>query len=157
MAGEHGIDAVRGYLDGTGVSYEVVEHEQTYTAREDARASGVSPDDEAKSVLLRVGEDYCVAVIPASEQLDLRKVREIVGGPARLATERDMAARFDQFDVGAIPPFGPMLSAREIVDRRLLDHDTIVGSGGDHRHSVRIDPNALVQVASPTLADICQD
>ena len=48
-----------------------------------------------------------------------------------------------------------MLSAREIVDRRLLDHDSIVGSGGDHRHSIRIDPNALVKVASPTLADIC--
>ena len=157
MAGEHGIDAVTDFLDDSGVSYEVLEHEQTFTAREDARASGVSPTDEAKSVLLRIGKDYCVAVIPASEQLDLHKVRDIVGESARLATEREMALDYDQFDVGAIPPLGPMLSAREIVDRRLLDHDAIVGSGGDHRHSIRIDPNALVQVASPTLADICQD
>jgi len=157
MAEEHGIDAVTGFLDHSGVSYEVLEHEQTFTAREEARASGVSPTDEAKSVLLRIGKDYCVAVIPASEQLDLHKVRELVGDSARLATEREMANDYDQFDVGAIPPLGPMLSAREIVDRRLLDHDAIVGSGGDHRHSIRIDPNALVQVASPTLADICQD
>jgi Ala-tRNA(Pro) deacylase len=154
---EHGIDAVTGFLDETGVSYEVLEHERTYTAREEARASGVSPDDEAKVILLRVGDGYCLAVIPASEQLDMRKVREIVGEPARLATEREMAADYDQFDVGALPPFGPMLSAREILDRRLLDHDAIVGSGGDHRHSIRIDPDALVKVASPTLADICQD
>lgn len=157
MAEGHGIDAVTGFLDDTGVSYEVLEHEQTFSAREDAKASGVSPTDEAKSVLLRVGHDYCVAVIPASEQLDLHKVRDIVGDSARLATEREMALDHDQFDVGAIPPLGPMLSAREIVDRRLLDHDAIVSSGGDHRHSIRIDPNALVQVASPTLADICQD
>jgi Ala-tRNA(Pro) deacylase len=157
MAGEHGIDAVTGFLDDSGVRYEVLEHEQTFSAREDARASGVSPTDEAKSVLLRIGHDYCIAVIPASEQLDLHKVRDIVGDAARLATEREMAHDYDQFDVGAIPPIGPMLSAREIVDRRLLDHDAIVGSGGDHRHSIRLDPNALVQVASPTLADICQD
>src|SRR5204863_2521345 len=97
-------------------SYEVLEHEQTFTARDEARASGVSPDDEAKSVLLRIGRDYCVAVIPASEQLDLHKVREIVGNDsARLATEREMANDYDQFDVGAIPPLGPMLSAREIL------------------------------------------
>jgi Ala-tRNA(Pro) deacylase len=157
MAGKQGIDAVTGFLDSSGVSYEVLEHQETFTAREEAKASGVSPDDEAKCVLLKVGDDYCVAVIPASEQLDLHKVREIVGDTARLATEREMASEYDQFDVGALPPFGPMLSARELFDRRLLDHDRIVGSGGDHRHSIRIDPNALVQVASPTLADICQD
>ena len=157
MAVQQGIDAVTAFLDGSGVGYEVLEHEQTFSAREDARAAGVSPDDEAKGVLLRVGDGYCLAVIPASRQLDLRKVREILGGAARLATEREMAADYDQFDVGALPPFGPMLSAREIVDRRLLDHETIVGAGGDHRHSIRIDPNELVQVASPALADICQD
>jgi Ala-tRNA(Pro) deacylase len=156
-SGKHGIDAVTAFLDSNGASYEVVEHEQTQTAREDARASGVSPSDEAKSVLLRVGDGYCLAVIPASEQLDLHKVRELVGGPARLATEREMASDYQQFEVGAIPPLGPMLSARGILDRRLLDHDVIVGCGGDHRHSIRIDPNALVEVASPTLADICQD
>ena len=121
MAVQQGIDAVTAFLDGSGVGYEVLEHEQTFSAREDARAAGVSPDDEAKGVLLRVGDGYCLAVIPASRQLDLRKVREILGGAARLATEREMAADYDQFDVGALPPFGPMLSAREIVDRRLLD------------------------------------
>jgi Ala-tRNA(Pro) deacylase len=159
MAGEEpqGVDAVTAFLDSHGAAYEVVEHEQTYTAREEARASGVSADDEAKSVLLRIGERYCIAVIPASQQLDLQKVREVVGGPARLATEREMADEYDQFELGAIPPFGPLLSAQEILDRRLLDHEVIVGSAGDHRHSIRIDPNALVQVASPTLADICED
>jgi Ala-tRNA(Pro) deacylase len=157
MAAQQGIDAVTAFLDGSGVRYEVLEHQQTFSAREDARASGVSPEDEAKGVLLRLDDGYCLAVIPASEQLDLRKVREIVGGAARLATEREMAADYDQFDVGALPPFGPMLAAKEIVDRRMLDHDTIVVAGGDHRHSIRIDPNELVQVASPMLADICQD
>jgi Ala-tRNA(Pro) deacylase len=153
----HGIDAVKAFLDAQGVGYEVVEHEQTFRARDEARASGVSADDEAKSVLLRVGDEYCVAVIPASQQLDLHKARELLGDQVRLATEGEMAADYGQFDVGAIPPFGPLLSAKEILDRRLLDCDTIVGSGGDHRHSIRIDPNALVQLGSPTLADICQD
>jgi len=41
MAEEHGIDAVTGFLDDSGVSYEVLEHKQTFSAREDAKASGV--------------------------------------------------------------------------------------------------------------------
>jgi Ala-tRNA(Pro) deacylase len=157
--GVSGVDAVVGYLRDAGVSHEVLEHEPTYSASEDAAATGTSPAEEAKTILLRSGDRYRVAVLPASARLDLRKVRELLDESARLrlATEEEMAADFPQFEVGAVPPVGAILPAPEVVDRRLLDCERIVTPAGDHRHSVRLDPREIVRVADALVADICED
>jgi len=153
------IDLVRGYLDEQGVEYEILEHEERFTAAAEARASGVDPQGAAKDVVLRSGDSYVLALIPAPERVDLTKVRKVLEVEDRpeLATEEEIAERFPGFAVGALPPFGPLHHLPEIVDRRLLNHDRILCSGGDHRHSVRIDPSELVRHADARVADLCQE
>jgi Ala-tRNA(Pro) deacylase len=153
------IDILTGYLDEHGVAYEVVEHPERFTAASEARAAGTDPDDAAKDVVLRKGDEYVLAVIPASAQLDLRKAADLLGegGELRLASEADIARRFPEFELGALPPFGTILNVEEIVDHRLLDHERVLCSGGDHRHSVRIDPNEMVRVSSAAVGDLAKD
>jgi Ala-tRNA(Pro) deacylase len=155
----HGVEAVARYLDEAGVGYEVIEHEPTFSAADEAAATGTRTDEEAKTILLRSGARYRVAVLPASERLDLQKVRELLDETThlRLATEAEMSQDFPQFDVGAAPPFGPMLPAAEVLDRKLLGCETVVCSAGDHTHSVRIDPREIVRAADPVVGDISED
>lgn len=157
--GDFGIDAVSAYLETNGVPHEVVEHPTRYSAAADARAAGLEPDDAAKTIVLRDDDGYRIVCIPASQRLDLHKLRELIGAGSnlRLAAENEIAADFGSFEVGALPPFGPLLSASEIVDRRLLEHDRVLCSGGDHRHGVMIDPNEIVRLAQPQIGDVCQD
>jgi Ala-tRNA(Pro) deacylase len=153
------IDLVTGYLDENAVEYEVIEHERRFTAAAEARAAGVVPADAAKDVVLRDGDAYLLAVIPASERLDLRKAQAVLDAEDRpqLATEQELAERFPEFEVGALPPFGPIHRIPQLVDSRLLAHDRIVCAAGDHRHSLRIDPSEIVRLAEATVADLCQD
>jgi Ala-tRNA(Pro) deacylase len=153
-----GLEAVTGFLDEQGVGYEVREHRAAETAAEEARAAGLPPSDVAKTVALRDGDRYRLAVIPASHRLDLAKVRETLGAgkSLRLATEREMKTDFPQFEVGALPPVGPLLGAPEVLDERLLEHERILCNAGDHRHGVLLDPNDLVEVVQPNVADICE-
>lgn len=159
LEGAQGIEALTRFLDERGIAYEAVEHEQTYSSAAEAKAAGVAPDHAAKTVLLRDGDEYRMAVIPASERLDLHKARDVLGASAklRLATEEEMGADFDTFEVGALPPFGPLVPAPEVVDRRLIEHDRVLCTGGDHRHSVLVDPNEIVRVGDGKLADVCED
>ncbi len=154
-----GIEVLTRFLEERGVAFETVEHEQTFAATAEAEAAGVPSDHAAKTMLLRDGDEYRLAVIPASRRLDLHKAREVLeaSGRLRLATEEEMGADFKAFDVGAFPPFGPLLPAPEVVDRRLLDHDRILCTGGDHTHSVLLDPNEIVRVADAKVADVCED
>jgi Ala-tRNA(Pro) deacylase len=154
-----GLETVTAYLDDHGVAYEVIEHERTLTAADEARAANLPPEQVAKVVVLRDRDGYRLAVIPAAHRLDLHKVRDALNATAslQLATEEDMGRDFPQFEVGALPPLGPMLPAPELLDGRLLEHSRVLCSAGDHRHGLLVDPKLLAEAAKAKVIDICED
>jgi Cys-tRNA(Pro)/Cys-tRNA(Cys) deacylase len=157
---ERPIDRTTRHLDELGIAHEVIEHERAYTAAAEAGAAGVSPENAVKSVLLHDGDGFRLAVIQASDRLDLGKVRELLEASRaelRLVSEEEMAASLPDFELGAIPPLGEMLPAPEIVDRRVLTHDRVLCNGGDHTHSILLDPNDLVRASDAQVADVCED
>jgi Ala-tRNA(Pro) deacylase len=157
---ERAIDRTTRHLDEVGIAHEVVEHEQVFSAASEAAAAGMRPDNAAKSVLLHDEGGYRLVLIPASDRLDLRKVSELLEtskAKVRLATEDEMGAEFPDFELGAIPPLGEMLPVPEIVDRRVLDHDRVLCNGGDHTHSVLLDPKEIVRASNAQVADVCED
>jgi Ala-tRNA(Pro) deacylase len=153
-----GLAALTTYLAERGIAFDVVEHPVTNTAVAEARAAGVPADHAAKSVALIDGDRFVLAVVPASHRLDLGKARAVLGRSAslRLASETEISEHAGPFEVGAVPPLAPLLDAVEILDGRLLEHDSILFSGGDHRHGVLIDPHDLIEIAQPRVADICE-
>ncbi len=157
MSVQAGLAMVTEFLEREGVPYEVVEHERTQTAAAEARAAGVPPAGVAKTVVLRDQEGLRLAVIPASERLDIHKLKQALGSRGlRMVSEREMAEELDDFEVGAVPPFGSMFNALEFVDERLLEHDRILCCGGDHEHGVLVDPRDVVQAGQARVADICE-
>ena len=153
-----GIDAVTAFLEREGVAHEVLEHRPTFSAAAEARASGSEPREAAKTLALRDHDQYRMAVIPATHRLDLHRVRELLGCTShlRLATEAELERDFPMFDVGAMPPLGPMMPMPEVIDVHLLYHERILCAGGDHRHSLRMDPRDLMRVCEPRVASICE-
>ena len=82
-------------LDEAGINYEVLPHEHTESAAEEAQALGVEPTDVAKTLIVSGPEGNVRAVVPASERLDLHKLAEAceVGRNAlQLASEDDLAS-----------------------------------------------------------------
>lgn len=159
QASTTGVAAITEYLDGQGVTYELVEHEPTMSAAAEARATQRPPHRVAKTVVLQDGSGYVLAIVPASERLSVHKLRDLLGAgkSLRLATEDEMATDFPTLEVGATPPVGPMLPRAEVVDQRLLDEDRILCAAGDHRHSVLLDPREVVRVADAKVADVCDE
>jgi Ala-tRNA(Pro) deacylase len=152
-----GLAAVTAFLEGEGIGYEVVEHEPTQSAAEEARAAGMPPANVAKTVVLSDQDGLRLAVIPASERLDMHKVKQALGSRGlRMVTEREMARELGPIEVGAVPPFGSMFDALELLDERLLDHDRILCSGGDHEHAILVDPRDVMQAGKTLVADICE-
>lgn len=157
-APHEGLARVRRYLEEHGVAYELAEHPVAYTAAGEAHAAGGAPHDAAKTVMLRNGGSYLMAVVPADEHVDLHKLRTQTGQHSlRLATEHELASDFAGFEVGALPPFGPLLGVPETIDPRTLARGRLLCNGGDHSHSVVLDPHDLVELTHPEVADIVED
>ncbi len=152
-------EAVAAYLEGEGVPCKLVEHEPTMSAVAEGSASNLSPDQVAKTVVLHDGAAYVIAAIPASDRLDLHKLRDLLGATRhlRLASEEEIEHDFPSFETGAIPPFGPIMPAAEVIDSALMPQRQILCPAGDHQHSVLVDPHEIARITSATVADICQD
>ena len=84
-------------LEAEQIEYAVLPHERTMTAKAEAHALGVDPDEVAKTLVLISPSGFVRAVIPASERLDLRKVRELLEiDELALATEAELAGAYPE-------------------------------------------------------------
>ena len=147
-------------LDEQGVSYELLPHEHTESAAAEADALGLSPGDVAKTLVVTTPAGYVRAVLPASERIDLNKLRDIYPGARKkvhLASEDDLARDYPEFELGAVPPVGGTRRDPVVVDSRLAERDSIVLEAGSHEESIRLPPSELVRVAGAEVADICRE
>lgn len=144
-------------LADSGIGYELIRHPRTETAKAEARAVGVGPDEIAKTVIVKTSGGYARVVIPASERVALSKVRSLLDldHETRLATEVELAAAYPDFELGAVPPLGGPDGDTVVVDRRLADHETLIFEAGSHDESVRVDTEELVRVAEAHIGDVC--
>jgi Ala-tRNA(Pro) deacylase len=146
-------------LDKAGVSYELLPHARTESALAEAESLGVSPDDVAKTLVVKLPDGYLRAVLPASARVDLRKVRELHGGgrhKVHLATEDDLRRDYPEFELGAVPPVGGR-SDSVIVDPKVTERTSIVIEAGSHDESLKITAADLLQVTGASVADISED
>jgi Ala-tRNA(Pro) deacylase len=154
-----GVEAIVGFLEGVAIPFKLLEHSKAVSAAAEAHAAQMPPEQVAKTVVLHDGSVYVIVAISASDRLDLHKLRELLGAThqLRLASESEIARDFPTVEVGAVPPFGPMVPAAEVIDRALATQERILRPAGDHRHSVLVDPSDVVRISGAAIADIRED
>jgi Ala-tRNA(Pro) deacylase len=147
-------------LDEAGARYELLPHARTESAAAEAEALGIAPADVAKTLVVTTPEGYVRAVLPASERIDLRKLREVCGGGKKqvhLASEEHLARDYPEFDLGAVPPIGGGRRDAVVVDSRLAGRHSVVLEAGSHEESVRVPTVDLLRDTEADVADICVD
>jgi Cys-tRNA(Pro)/Cys-tRNA(Cys) deacylase len=154
-----GVEAIIGFLDGVGIAYELIEHPKAMSAGAEARVAHVPAEQVAKTVVLHDGSAYAIVAVAACDRLDLHKLRELLGATEqlRLANETEIGHDFPTLEVGAVPPFGPMVPAAEVIDSALTAQERILCPAGDHHHSVLVDPRDVVRITGAATADIRED
>jgi Ala-tRNA(Pro) deacylase len=149
--------ALVGLLERAHVTYELLPHRRTATAAAEARALDVDPWYVAKTLVLSAPDGFVRAVLPASERLDLQKVRRILGTKeVELATEEVLAGAYPEFELGAVPPIAPR-GDRVLVDVHVCASEQVILEAGTHEQSVRLRTNDLIALAEAELVDICQE
>jgi Ala-tRNA(Pro) deacylase len=126
------------FLQKQGIEYDIMAHPRSYTSMETAQLSHVPGDSLAKSVLLRDGHGYLVAVVPATHRLDLGRVGRLLDRHVELATETEIGALFGDCDFGAIPPCGSAYGVETIVDDALISQREVWFEAGDHEELIHV-------------------
>jgi Ala-tRNA(Pro) deacylase len=120
------------YLTAHGTLYEVIEHQLTGSAMEAAQQAHIPTDKMLKAVLLRDHQGYMLALLPATEHINLAHLREWLHRRMRLATEPEVNAVFTDCDMGAVPAIGAAYNLETVIDDTLRGQSDVYFEAGDH-------------------------
>jgi Ala-tRNA(Pro) deacylase len=152
------VPALARLLTEAEVAYEVLPHDRTMRAADEAAALHLPAGEVAKTVVLLTPDKRVRVVIPASERLDLDKARVALGNGAavRLASEQRLSIDYPMFELGAVPPLGGPPGDRILVDRRVAARASVVFESGAHDESIRIGTADLLRVTRADVVDVCR-
>lgn len=146
---------VHDLLDQHGIDYEVHEHPYAIDASRLAESEDVTGWDVAKPVLLAIGDELAMAVVPAPVHVDLDRASDVLGhATVRLATEDEFASRFPDCDPGAEPPFGGLYGVPVFLDETLRARERMVCRDGSHTTTITLATADYVRVVGPEIVDI---
>jgi len=146
------LSKLREFLDSNNVKYMVMSHSLAYTAQGVAALAHVSGKKLAKTVIVKIDGILAMAVIPASEHVDLERVRTLTGAEAvEVATEREFTDAFPDCETGAMPPFGNLYDMPVYADVRLAENEEITFTAETHRELVRMQWEDMARLVNPTV------
>jgi Ala-tRNA(Pro) deacylase len=126
------------YLIQRKAEYDLMLHPHTGSSRETAEAAHIPDDHIAKAVVVKDALDYMIVVIPASNWLNMERLRSELNRDLHLATEDEIAELFDDCEPGAVPPLGPAYGIETLLDESLVSLADVYFEAGDHEQLVHL-------------------
>ncbi|MEK9135628.1 MAG: YbaK/EbsC family protein [Bacteroidota bacterium] len=138
------------FLDDNKIKYVVIHHSQAFTAREVAASAHIPGKDIAKTVIVKTDGKPTMAVLPASQMIDLRLLKEATGASkVELAGEAEFNTLFPECEVGAMPPFGSLFGMEVVVADTLTQDEEIAFNAGSHRELVKMSYKDFEHLVKP--------
>ena len=134
---------VEAHLRRSYGAYEHLVHIPVFTARDLAAAEHVSGHRVAKLVVLRLKGELAIAVIAATDRVNVRPLEEATAARAELVQEEEFLERFRPCDPGAEPPLA-MFGIPIYVDDKLIRERTILLPAGTHEDAAVLETSEWV-------------
>ncbi len=140
------------HLDERKIPYRTSCHPEAFTALQSAQAANISPAMFAKSVLVNADGSLWMVVLPATERVDMPRLRKCLEArKTRLAAEAEFAPLFSDCDIGAMPIFGSLYGVPVLLCGELAENAEIAFTAGTHRDIVRIRVRDFLEAESPRI------
>lgn len=144
---------LREFLDSQQVKYGTINHATAFTAQEIAALSHVRGRELAKTVMVTIDGRTAMAVLPASQKVDLNLLKRAAGAEAvELASETEFKSLFPDCEAGAMPPFGNLYGMAVFVEMSLTEDEEIAFTAGTHSELIKLSYKDFERVVQPTVA-----
>lgn len=145
---------VRQALQAHEVPFQELHHGLAFTAQHLAEVGHISGRQVAKVVVVMADERPVETVLPASRILDFNLLRGVLDcQECRLATEVEISQRFNDCEIGAIPPMRRWPGIELLMDASLESDDDIIFAAGTHRDAIRMNFGDWASLVVPRVAN----
>jgi len=146
------VEALREFLDRNRIKYVVISHSPAHTAQDIAASAHIPGREMAKTVILRLDDRLAMAVLPASELVDLELLADAAfAQKVELADEEEFGDRFPDCQLGAMPPFGNLYGMDVYVADSLAEDEEIAFNAGSFTELVRMAYSDYARLVKPRI------
>jgi Ala-tRNA(Pro) deacylase len=143
------VKKLKEFLDSHHVKYVSISHSPAFTAQEIASAAHISGKQLAKTVIVKMDGRLAMVVMPASDQVNFAKLKEIVGKNVDLAGEAEFKDKFAGCEVGAMPPFGNLYDMVVFISKDFGPHGNILFNAGSHSELIQMSLHDFERLVKP--------
>ncbi|MDO1580591.1 YbaK/EbsC family protein [Rhizobium oryzicola] len=133
----------------------IVTDKSSATVAMAAEAHSVVPDQIAKTICLRAGEEVILLVASGMSRLDNRKFRDRFGFKPRMLQGEEVVEQTSH-PIGGVCPFGLAKPLTIYCDVSIRAYAEVVPAAGATNSAVRISPERLAQLTGASWVDVCQ-
>jgi len=140
------------YLENHHVKYSCLSHSVAFTAQEVAASAHVSGKNLAKVVIVKVGGQLAMVVLPAHDHVNFAILKSATGSDdVDLASESAFKNQFPECEVGAMPPFGNLYDVPVYASSQLSTFDKILFNAGTHTELMQLAYQDFERLVKPKI------
>lgn len=147
-------DRLRDALTAAGVPFKHTHHAPVYTSAEAAAIRGVPLHSGAKALIVKVGDEFLMIVLPADLSLDSAALRTLMATKRMRFATKEEVLTMTGLTPGSIPPFGSLFGLPTICDDRLAENETINFNAGSHSDSFQLTCAAYIGYENPRIGKV---
>ena len=122
-----------------------------------AAALGIDPARIFKTLVVTIdGTRPAMALTPVAAETRLKTLAAALGGKRAAMADLALAERLSGYVKGGISPFGQRQKLAVVIDRSVLDHETVFVNGGRRGLQIELSPEDLVKGLNASLADLAR-
>lgn len=141
---------VRHALTEHQAPFQELHHGRAATAQKLAELEHVSGHTVAKAVVVMVDGQPVQTVLPASRFVDMKRLKQTLRAQnCRLATEAEIAERFTDCELGAMPPMRRWPGVEVVMDESLRTNGDIIFPAGTQNDAIRMRFNDWMHLVDP--------
>ncbi len=149
-----GVKEVKSYIDKNEIDAEIImfEAEQAKTSASAAEHLGCEVAQIAKSIVLKA-ENPILVILSGDMRVDLKKLSEVIGEKAKLASPEYVLEEVG-FIIGGVPPMGFDRLVQVLMDKSVERFSEVFSSGGSRESILRIKVDELKNATKCELVDV---
>lgn len=139
------------HLRNAGVVFELFVHPGPIASLEQAaKERGQSPDQVIRSILFRLARDeYAMAIMPGPQQISWKILRSHFKQRRLTLAEEQEVKIITGYEIGTVNPFGLPREIPILIDRNLLEKESISIGSGIRGVAIILSPSELLRAMPP--------
>jgi Ala-tRNA(Pro) deacylase len=143
------------YLTEENVKFKTINHTTAFTAQQTAQSAHISGHEMAKTIIVKIDGEKAMAVLPATEQIDLDLLRQATKAKeVSFATESEFMPLFSECEIGAMPPFGNLYHMDVYVEEDLSNNSMIAFNACSHNELIEMSYKDYTRIVKPKVVRI---